>query len=154
MHMTVEIRRTRPIHGYMSRVQLGKGSNKSLQASKQQNTRSKIRWHRRTDQLTDGQTGSNNHINTHFSLISVSSFFSLTLRCSTLGSSLSDPFLASYSRSYDEPSRRSFLSSFLALLSGYLIKMFVSTWKQNGNEEDICVQNVLDSILTKELGFW
>ena len=37
------------IHGYLSRVRLSRGSDESLQASKQRNTRSKIRWHRRTD---------------------------------------------------------------------------------------------------------
>ena len=31
------------IHGYLSRVRFGRGSNESLQALKQQNTRSKIR---------------------------------------------------------------------------------------------------------------
>ena len=42
------------------RVQLGRGSNESLQASKQQNSQSKVRWYRPTngptDQPTDGQT--------------------------------------------------------------------------------------------------
>ena len=37
------------IHGYLSRVRLGRGSNKSLQASKQRNPRSKI-------DVTDGPT--------------------------------------------------------------------------------------------------
>ena len=31
------------IHGYLSRVRLGRGSTESLQASKQRNTQSKIR---------------------------------------------------------------------------------------------------------------
>ena len=31
------------LHGYLSRVRLGRGSNESLKASKQQNTRLKIR---------------------------------------------------------------------------------------------------------------
>ena len=39
------------IHGYLSRVRLGRGSNKSLQASKQQNPRSKIDV---MDQQTNG----------------------------------------------------------------------------------------------------
>ena len=41
------------IHGYLSRVRLGRGSNKSLQASKQQNPRLKIDV---TDQRTNGPT--------------------------------------------------------------------------------------------------
>ena len=40
------------IHGYLSRVRLGRGSKKSLLASKPQNTRSKIDVNRRTDRLT------------------------------------------------------------------------------------------------------
>ena len=41
------------IHGYLRRVRLGRGSTESLQASKQRNTQSKIRWHRPTDRRTD-----------------------------------------------------------------------------------------------------
>ena len=41
------------IHGYLSRVRLGRGSNKSLQASKQQNPGSRIDV---MDRQTDGQT--------------------------------------------------------------------------------------------------
>ena len=41
------------IHGYLSRVRLGRGSNKSLQALKQRNPRSKIDV---TDRRTDGRT--------------------------------------------------------------------------------------------------
>ena len=41
------------VHGYLSRVRLGRGSNKSLQASKQQNPRSKMDV---TDQWTNGPT--------------------------------------------------------------------------------------------------
>ena len=41
------------IHGYISRVRLGRGSNKSLQASKQQNLQSNIDV---TDRRTNGPT--------------------------------------------------------------------------------------------------
>ena len=45
------------IHGYLSRVRLGRGSNKSLQASKQQNPQSKIDvTNGLTDQPTNGLT--------------------------------------------------------------------------------------------------
>ena len=45
------------IHGYLSRVRLGRGSNKSLQASKQLNPRSKIDvTDQPSDRPTDGPT--------------------------------------------------------------------------------------------------
>ena len=45
------------IHGYLSRVRLGRGSDESLQASKQQNTQSKLDvTDRPTDRPTDGPT--------------------------------------------------------------------------------------------------
>jgi len=44
------------IHGYISRVRLGRGSKKSLLASKQQNTRSKIDVNGPTDGPTDRPT--------------------------------------------------------------------------------------------------
>ena len=50
------VEKTRPIHGYISRVRLGRGSNKSLQASKQRNTRSKFRCNRPTNRPTDQPT--------------------------------------------------------------------------------------------------
>ena len=48
----MHIRFLTSIHGYLSRVRLGRGITESLQASKQRHTRSKIRWHRRTDRRT------------------------------------------------------------------------------------------------------